>query len=125
MLKSRLLPILIQFFLLLFLCAGQIAAKSAPKVLAVFPLGMAKGSTAEIEIWGSDLEGIYGVWFASQGFKAEVKKVERIDLQQEVETAEQPTQRGPTYRATVELSINALAELGRHWLRVVSSQGMS
>jgi len=123
--KSRLLPILVRFFLLLFLCAGHIAAKSIPKVVAVFPLGMAKGSTSEIEIWGSDLEGIYGVWFANQGLTADVKKVERIDLQQEVEAAQESTRRGPTYRATVELHIDSLAELGRHWLRVVSSQGMS
>jgi len=51
-------------------------------------------------------------------------KVERIELE-ETETAEQTEERGPGYRALVELRADESASVGRDSVRVISPRGMS
>lgn len=111
------------FFVTASLCTGETLAKRNAQIMAVFPLALARGDTSQIEIRGYNLEGVYAVWFASQGVTAEVKKVERIDVQ--VNTAEQSEKLGPVYRAMVELRVEESARVGRYGLRVISPQGMS
>src|SRR5688572_22771709 len=61
----------------IFLC-GLSHVFAAPALTAVYPSGIQRGTTVEVEVVGRDLEGAYGVWFNSEGLKAYVKKVEKI-----------------------------------------------
>jgi hypothetical protein len=122
---SRLSIIRIFFFLFFLSLAKHIAARPAPQVVAIFPLGLAKGSSSQIEIIGRNLEGVYGVWSATQGLKAEVKKVEQLSGADKSEIADAMERREQSYRVTVELRLDGSTQLGHHWLRVVSPHGMS
>jgi len=118
------LLILLVFSAMVSLCMGETLTGQNAQVVAVFPLALARGDSSQVEIWGYNLEGVYAVWFATQGVGAKVKSVERVDVQ-EFKMAEQSEKLGPVYRAMVELRVDELARVGRHGLRVISPQGMS
>src|SRR5262249_11688340 len=111
---------------LLLACAHGAGAQAAPKIVSVFPLGGQRGTTVEVEIQGTGLEGSYAVWLgpgtrlespnsdvASQctkgphGGEAHVKAI-----------------KGGT-PATVRLVRAADARIGFHRLRLVSPAGLS
>src|SRR2546428_4882715 len=62
------------------LCSGSLLWAQEPQIASTFPLGGRQGSTFEVKIRGKSLDGTYGVWFDCDSLKAEVKRVEEIDL---------------------------------------------
>src|SRR5262245_28084832 len=47
---------------LLLACAHGVPAQAGPKIVSVFPLGGQRGTTVEVELQGTGLEGSYAVW---------------------------------------------------------------
>ena len=116
----------------LFVCAAlavspvqaeKKALPSDPRALYIYPVGGQRGAVAEVRIKGQTLQGTYAVWTGSDGISGRVKQIEEID-----EVGDQPYAIGSvplSHRVTVELEIASDAELGGHFLRLVSPRGVS
>ena len=59
------------------------SANTEPELISVFPLGGPQGMTVETEIRGTGLEKAYAAWFDAPGLKAQIKKVEEIELEKQ------------------------------------------
>jgi hypothetical protein len=93
-----------------------------PEIISIFPLGGQRSSVVQVEVRGKGLEGAYAAWLTTEGLRAEVKKVE------EVKPAEgkKEDKRAPLdYQVSLQIEVNASAELGPHPLRLVSPRGVS
>lgn len=100
---------------------------SDPEVSSLFPLAGRPGTSVEAEIRGKRLEGAYAVWFASQGLKASVKKVEEVSLEEKKEDGveEEAKEGARGHRVLVQFQIDTEARIGAHSLRLVSQRGLS
>ena len=103
-----------------------------PEVTSLFPLAGSPGTTVEVEIWGKRLDGAYAVWFANAGLKADVQKLEEVDLEEKKEDAgaeesEETKGKEPErgHRIFLQFRIDPEARIGAHSLRVVSRRGVS
>ncbi len=59
---------------------AQDEVPSEPEIISVFPMGGKPGTTVMAEVRGQVLEGAYAVWSSTDGLRAEVTKVEEVDL---------------------------------------------
>ncbi len=103
--------------------AEKKALPSDPRALYIFPVGGQRGAVAEVRIKGQTLQGTYAVWTESDALRGRVKQIEEID-----EVGDQPYAIGSvplSHRVTVEVEIASNAELGGHFLRLVTPKGVS
>ena len=98
-----------------------------PELISIFPLGGRQGSIEEAEIRGRSLEGSYAIWFDAAGLKAQIKKVEEIELEEKegvgLFTRTNKSRHGQ--RVILQMEVDPSARCGRHLLRVVSPAGIS
>ena len=52
-----------------------------PQLISVFPVGARQAATIHAEIRGRALQGAYGVWFDSEGLRAEVEGIGEIEFE--------------------------------------------
>jgi hypothetical protein len=111
---------------LLLACAHGVRAQAAPKIVSVFPLGGQRGTTVEVEIQGTGLEGSYAVWLGP-GTQLEPMKSDAACQYTKgshgVEACVKAIKGGS--RATVRLVLAADARIGFHRLSLVSPAGLS
>ena len=67
--------------LVLFLFHLFSAIPLRAQIVSAFPLGGQQGTTFDVEIKGSDLDGVYAAWFDCDDLKAQVRDVRRIELE--------------------------------------------
>lgn len=119
-------------FLILPVVLGAAApqAQAAPAVLSVYPLGGQRGTTVDVELRGSGLNGAFAVWLgggsrvesakASASAKADVKITKGPNgLEARVQAIEGGS------RAKVRLAIAPDARVGFHALSLISQAGLS
>ena len=111
---------------LLLACAHGPRAQAAPKIVSAFPLGGPRGTTVEVELQGTALEGSYAVWLGP-GTRLESPK---SDLAYQYTKASDGVEayvkaiKGGS-QATVRLVLAADARIGFHRLSLVSPAGLS
>lgn len=74
------------------------------------------------EITGRNLDGTYAVWFSKPGIKGVVRKVEEV---KPPEGAGQKKKSEREYRVAIQVETEPSAETGIHFLRLVSTRGVS
>ena len=105
-------------------------AATEPELTSLFPLGGRSGTEVEVEIRGERLEGAYAIWFGGEGLRAQIKKVEEIDLPIPAENTQSSTQKKKMkqvtgHRVSLQMEIDSQARVGAHHLRVLSPRGIS
>jgi hypothetical protein len=104
---------------LLLIAAHGLPAQAAPKVDSVYPLGGQRGTTVEVEIRGTGLEGAYAVWLGA-GTRLESQCTKGPDgIEAHVKAIPDGS------RAAVRLVIAPDARLGFHSLSLISPTGLS
>ena len=102
-----------------------------PEVTSLFPLAGSPGTTVQAEIWGKRLDGAYAVWFSAAGLKADIRKLEEVDLEKKKEDVAEETEEAkkkepePGHRILLRFQIDPEARTGAYSLRVVSLRGVS
>ena len=98
-----------------------IKAKLDPKLSSLFPLGGRSGSTFEVTIRGENLEGVFGVWFDCKALQAEVKRIEKIQSNQEEDgykTGKKKSEKR-LYQVLVKVNVDSEVAIGIHGLRLI------
>jgi hypothetical protein len=98
----------------------------SPQIVSIFPAGGRLGSSLEVQIKGTGLNGVYSAWFGAEKIRGQVTKLEPIQLEELPGTG--PRRERKKYdaqRALVTVQVDASAAIGRHWVRLVSPRGVS
>ncbi len=96
-----------------------------PEVISVFPLGGQQGTVVEVEIRGRTLQGAYAISFDKKGLKAQVEKVEEIELGSK-RGKEIESEKGPRgHRVLVRMQISPEARIGPYALWLIAARGVS
>lgn len=108
------------WLLALTLAAGPVAAQTSyPMVTSVYPAGLQRGTTAEIEITGSgNLAGVSRALFEGEGLTAEV-------VPPEAPKTPPPTPAPPATTVRLKVTAAAGAALGPRQFRVLTPRGAS
>ncbi len=111
-------------FCLIVLCtcslgAAETSVATQPEIGFLAPLGGQQGTTLKVEIGGSKLENTSAIVFETEGITAQVEKVETVTD----ETLKEET--SIDTRLLAEVQIDATVQPGDHWLRVVTSAGVT
>jgi hypothetical protein len=111
---------------LLLVGAHGLRAQAAPKVLSVFPLGGQRGTSVEVEVQGTGLEGTYAVWLGP-GTRLESRKAgPAFRYTKGPDGVEAHVKAIPDRsRAKVRLVLAVNARVGLHTLSLVSPAGLS
>src|SRR5262245_43290153 len=110
----------------LLACAAGVPTQAASKIVSVFAVGGQRGTTVEVELQGTGLEGSYAVWLGP-GTRLESPK---SDVPSQYTKAPDGVEahvkaiKGSS-RATVRLVLAADARIGFHRLSLVSPAGLS
>ncbi|MSO23073.1 MAG: hypothetical protein EXQ58_07445 [Acidobacteria bacterium] len=96
-----------------------------PEVTSVFPLGGNPGTTVEAEVRGKFLDGAYAIWFDDESLKAQVKKVEEVELDDAKRLEPEGKRPELSYRILLQVEISPVARIGPRQLRLVSQRGVS
>lgn len=100
-----------------------------PELTSLFPLGGSLGTRVEVEIRGERLDGANAIWFGDEGLKAQIIKVEEIELSIPAENTQgrQEVKRKSVtgHSVRLRLEIDPRARIGAHRVRVVSPRGIS
>lgn len=124
---------LIAHLLTLFLSSSLPAKEPAkilePELLSLFPSGLQRGTTIELQIRGKQIQDRDDVWLSDPGFRVIHRKFGPVSEQ--LPSGDQKKDPGqtdseslpPVYR--VQLEIDASARVGVHSLRIVGSRGVS
>jgi len=114
--------------LLVGVCLGATGTgqPDSPQIVSIFPAGGRLGSSLEIEIEGTGLDGVYSAWFGAGNIRGQIRNLEQIQLEELPATG--PRRERKKYhaqRASVTVQVDAAAAMGRHWVRLVSPRGVS
>ena len=96
-----------------------------PEVISVFPLGGQQDTVVEAEIRGRTLEGAYAIAFDTEGLKAQVERVEEIELEGKREKGTESEKKPRGHRVLVRIQISPEARIGPHALWLVAARGVS
>ncbi len=99
-----------------------------PELLSLFPMGGRPGTTVDVQIRGTRLEGSYAVWFESEGLRAAIKTLEEVPADEKVKENIRPytaEEERLVYRVSVEIEIGHSARIGTYPIRLVSPQGLT
>jgi len=124
----------IRNLLAVFLVSGILPAWAAskkreePTATSVFPIGVQRGTTDQIEIRGIGIEGTYEVVSDSAVFTTKVESVEDFELEPawvppDYRSQPRPKRIGQKVRLSVEVSHTA--SIGPHFFRLVTPQGLT
>jgi hypothetical protein len=105
--------------------AEEAAPKQEPEAMWLFPLGGQRGTSLEVEIRGKGLQSAYAVVAEEEGIRTEFRAVEEIVEESDDSAQKQAEKKEPEYRVRVGVEIDPAARPGNHWLRVVTSGGIS
>ncbi len=105
--------------------AAQDEVPSEPEIISVFPMGGRPGTTVTAEVRGQLLERAYAVWFSTEELRAEVTKVEDIDLNEVYLRPGIVHKNRPGQRVSLRVEIDSATPAGVHSLRLVSPRGVS
>ena len=107
------------------LIADEVARKPRvePQILSLFPLGTSRNalSSSQVEVRGYGLESAYAVWSDCRSVTAEIKAVEEIKPEENQKLPKDAI----LSRVTLQLSLTADAGIGTHFIRLISSNGIS
>lgn len=95
-----------------------------PELLSLFPLGGQRGTTLEVRMRGKNLGGTYAVWVDGRELKANVDRVDEIELT-EYDLVKKAWKSQPGYRVSFQIEIAGSAGIGTHSIRAVTPQGVS
>jgi len=104
------------------------STRSEPEISSAFPLAGKQGSSWELEVRGSGLEGAYAVWFDCDAVRATVKAVQPIDLdaeKQDLGTSNKGKKPRKGQRVLLDVRSDFGSDLGSHMFRLVSNRGVS
>ena len=96
-----------------------------PEIMSVFPMGGKPGTTVMAQVRGQVLEGAYAVWSSADGLRAEVTRVEEVDLNETYPLPGIEHKNRPGQRVSLRLQIDSATPAGVHSLRLVSPRGVS
>ena len=124
--NSRMLALIAIFLLWLPWSVQGYAADpvKGPELLSLFPLGGQRGTTLEVRMRGKNLGGTYAVWVDGGELKADVERVDEIELK-EYDLVKKAWTSQPGYRVSFQVEIDASAGIGTHSIRAVTPQGVS
>ena len=105
--------------------AAQDEVPSEPEIISVFPMGGRPGTTVTAEVRGQLLERAYAVWFSTEELRAEVTKVEDIDLNEVYLRPGIVHKNRLGQRVSLRVEIDSATPAGVHSLRLVSPRGVS
>ncbi len=91
-----------------------------PEIVSVFPQASRRSTRWQATISGRNLEGARAVWFSKPGLKGEVLKLEEVKPPE----GEKP-KAVKEYRVTVQMETEPTAGTGIHFMRLISSLGLS
>jgi hypothetical protein len=101
-------------------------AQPAPKVISVFPLGGQRGTSVEVEVRGTGLEGTYAVWLGPSSRLESLKSDSASPYTKGTDGVEAQVTAVPDgSRAKVRLILAADARIGFHSLGLISAAGLS
>ena len=108
-----------------FLVAQKPSVTREPQLVSVFPIGGQQGMSFDVEVRGQSLEGAYGVWFDCENLKAEIKRIEEIELDEA--NPQEPKDKTATqgYRVWVRVEVVPTSPVGGHSFRLLSAGGVS
>ena len=100
---------------------------TGPEIISVYPLAVQRGTNVSVAVRGRLLEGAYAVVFEGQGITAQVDRIETIETPvPDPETvADQSQAKDAGLRVVARVDVDAEAEAGDHWLRVVTPRGVT
>ena len=104
---------------------AQEEVPSEPEIMSVFPMGGKPGTTVTAQVRGQVLEGAYAVWSSTDGLRAEVTKVEEVDLNERYPLPGIEHKNRPGQRVSLRLQIDSATPAGVYSLRLVSLRGVS
>ena len=104
---------------------AQDEVPSEPEIMSVFPMGGKPGTTVMAQVRGQVLEGAYAVWSSADGLRAEVTRVEEVDLNETYPLPGIEHKNRPGQRVSLRLQIDSATPAGVHSLRLVSPRGVS
>ena len=104
---------------------AQDEVPSEPEIMSVFPMGGKPGTTVMAQVRGQVLEGAYAVWTSTDGLRAEVTKVEEVDLNERYPLPGIEHKNRPGQQVSLRLQIDSETPAGVHSLRLVSPRGVS
>ena len=111
------------------LLAAQMSAEQPPKepeIVSIFPAGSGQGARLEVGIEGTGLEGVYAVWFETEGLSGSVGNVEPIELSEVAGAGpRKELEKFPGHRVSLSLEVDDTAKAGRYRLRLVTPRGVS
>ena len=102
---------------------------TGPVLIHLFPLGVGQGTSSEIEILGTNLDGTYDVWVDTPAITFEFKKVEATELR--LKKGKNPegkylkTETESGHRVLLQVEVDQQAPIGPHAIRLVTRQGVS
>ena len=105
--------------------AGAGEPSPEPQLISMLPLGGRAGDTLEVEIRGRFLDQVRLVWFYCDQLKAEIIKVEELEVADQTDGEEEKDAGKRKYRGLLKVEIDGDTALGVHHFRVVSPAGMS
>src|SRR4029453_14872808 len=91
-----------------------------PQLLSAFPAGGQLGTTFNVTIRGSALEGAYAASFDSSDVHAEIQKIEAIELSDNASSGTKENAKQPGHEVLVVVRVSPSAKIGPHRLRLVS-----
>lgn len=96
------------------------------QIASAFPLGGQRGTTFDVEMRGSDLDGAYAAWFDCDDLKAQVRDVRRVELEsgEEVER-DSKKKKQLAQKVSLTMEVKPAAPIGYHRVRLVSPRGLS
>ena len=130
----RLPGLVLRAFVATLLCvsAPRLIAQDAnekppgePQLISVFPVGARQGATIPAEIRGRTLQGAYGVWFDTEGLRAEVEGIDEIEFEAAKDYDPKALKNRQGYRISLKVEVDPGTPRGIHHFRILTPQGIS
>ena len=84
-----------------------------------------KRQPSKPRVRGRALQGAYGVWFDSEGLRAEVEGIGEIEFEAAKDYDTKAIKNRQGYRVSLKIEVDSGTPLGVHQLRVLTPQGIS
>ena len=96
-----------------------------PQLISVFPVGARQGATIHAEIRGRTLQGAYGVWFDTEGLRAEVEGIDEIEFEAAKDYDPNALKNRQGYSISLKVEVDPGTPRGIHHFRILTPQGIS
>ena len=96
-----------------------------PQLISVFPVGARQAATIQAEVRGRELQGAYGVWFDTEGLRAEVEGIGEIEFEAAKDYEPNALKNRQGQLVSLKVEVDPDTPRGVHQLRVLTPQGIS